>query len=192
MTEADKKEIRKKILGIRRALTEEYLLENSARIAHFIAGTEAWQRSETVYLYAAVSGEVRTDLLAEYACRAGKRLAYPCVRGREMVFIRADSKTVFAKSAFGVPEPCGDTVEDGPGFMCVPGIAFDPAGARLGFGGGYYDRYLSAHKDLVTCGLAFSFQIISGLPKEAHDVPVGCVVTEQGFVIPDGRSAGIQ
>ena len=182
MTQEGKQEIRQRILGIRRALTEETLRDNSARVAHFITGTEAWRKAETVYLYAAVRGEVRTDLLLRQSLLEGKRAAYPAVRGKDMVFLSVDEKTEFRKSAFGIPEPCGGEITEDAGLMCVPGVAFDPDGGRLGFGGGYYDRYLASHNGLVTYALAFTFQILPELPKEIHDVPVCGVVTDKGFV----------
>ena len=77
----------------------------------------------------------------------------------------------------GAPAPSPDLV-------IVPGLAFDPTGARLGRGKGYYDRWLGANPAVKTLGVCFSCQILEKLPAEPHDAHVDAILTEQGFIWP--------
>ncbi len=86
---------------------------------------------------------------------------------------------------FGIPEPVGPTVDTAslpmPALCLVPGVAFTREGARLGRGGGYYDRFLAEFPG-DTVGMAFSFSIVESLPTESHDIPVGWLATPEGII----------
>ncbi len=73
--------------------------------------------------------------------------------------------------AFGILEPAGEEKDriTTPGFMLVPGLAFDKNGNRLGYGGGFYDKYLASHEEIITAALGYDFQIVEKVPSESHD-----------------------
>jgi 5-formyltetrahydrofolate cyclo-ligase len=152
-----------------------------------LIGSPVFQDAACIALYSPTRGEVETAMLFSAARRAGKKVCYPRVVGERMVFIEVDDLASLGKGAFGLLEP-----QEGPGvsvadlqLMVVPGVAFDRSGHRLGYGKGFYDRELhSVGFSGVLIGLCYGFQLLDRLPVEAHDVPVACLVSEQGLFFP--------
>ena len=95
-----------------------------------------------------------------------------------MRFIWIEDLTQVEKSSFGIPEPIADTpvADDKTALVLMPGMAFDPQGRRIGYGGGYYDKFLAAEPDHPTVALCFDFQMVEQLPVEEFDVPVELVL----------------
>ena len=120
------------------------------------------------------SGEVKTEMILKESLRLGKNLWLPRVNGDIMDFFRVRSKDDFEIGAYGILEPKGESKagkeEARDGFMVVPGVAFDADRNRIGFGGGYYDKYLELYPELFTAAVAFGFQIVEGVPTEANDI----------------------
>jgi 5-formyltetrahydrofolate cyclo-ligase len=116
-----------------------------------------------------------------------KRVAVPVVRGQDLIAVAlSETPMQLQRGPFGILEPCGTPCVIHPqeiGCIVVPGIAFDTRGGRLGFGTGYYDRFL---RQLPTttyrCGLAFGIQIVPCVPQAPHDVCMHGIVTEQGCI----------
>ena len=176
----DKQELRARIRAEKRALTQQQIETGSARLAERLYAHPAWQNARAVYGYLSFNQEVRTLPILGRALREGKRVAIPKVYGKEMRFIWMEDVSLVAPSSFGVPEPVADgpVAEDGAALILMPGLAFDPAGGRCGYGGGYYDRYLASHPGHPTLALCFSFQLLPELPCGAFDVPVDFVLSE--------------
>jgi 5-formyltetrahydrofolate cyclo-ligase len=107
-----------------------------------------------------------------------------------MTFHPVERESDLLPGRFGIPEPDGDDGGQGEAvffeLVVVPGMAFDRDGYRLGRGGGYYDRFLSAARFRAAVGLAFAWQLLPELPRDPWDVPVGAVATEEGVI----RAAG--
>ena len=109
----------------------------------------------------------------------GKRVAVPKVFGEtEMRFLWLDDPARIAPGAYGIPEPVDDGPEadDPAALVLMPGLAFDPQGHRLGYGGGFYDRFLAAEPH-PTIALCYAFQLLPQLETEAHDIPVDAVLS---------------
>ena len=138
----------------------------------------------SVFVYASDRGEVQTYTLMEDLLAMNKTVAVPRIddiKARTMQAVPIRSLKDLTPGAFGILAPRGRSKPLGepPELALVPGLAFDPAtGARLGLGGGYYDRYLGEHPDIVAVGLAFELQLIADLPVEPHDRRVVAIVTE--------------
>ncbi len=119
------------------------------------------------------------------ACRAlGKSVALPYIVGKgELKAVRYESDSLMKKSKFGIPEPelksKGDELK--PDVVIAPGIAFDAELYRIGFGGGYYDRFLAC-STAYKIGVCYDYQIVDGIGCEAHDVPMDVVVTEKRII----------
>jgi 5-formyltetrahydrofolate cyclo-ligase len=128
-----------------------------------------------VGLYFATQGEVATDQLFEMLGGA----AYPRVLGRELRFHAVTRLAELQPGAFGIPEPSASAPEVEPQVLVVPGLAFDRSGHRLGYGGGFYDRYLCRSRAL-TIGIALAAHVCDPLPAEPHDQAVSWLVTEAG------------
>jgi len=146
-----------------------------------------FSEARTVGLYAPFGNEVDTHLLCEEARAFGARVAYPGVVQQDMKFVRYDADCAWVPGAFGIPQPrveaqqyteCVVMPEDFD-VIIVPGVAFDRSGNRLGYGKGFYDRYLpKCRTQCVFVGLAYDFQLEDRLPCESHDVYLDYVVTD--------------
>lgn len=114
----------------------------------------------------------------------GKRIALPCVTGEgKMVAVGYNPDTEMRNNVYGIPEPIIDnkTKLEQPDIVIVPGIAFDVRLNRIGFGGGYYDRFLEG-TDAYKIGACFDYQIIEDIDAENHDVPMDIIVTEKRII----------
>lgn len=176
----DKKALRRAIGEKKRALTVREIERRSEQLAARLFKASAYREARSVYAYIAFNQEVRTRPIIERAWSDGKRVAVPKIVGGEMRFIWLESFDRLApQGAFGILEP----VEDGPiagddsALVLVPGLAFDARGHRLGYGGGYYDRWLAAHPGHPTIALCYDFQMVSELHVEAHDRAVDVVIS---------------
>ncbi len=174
----DKKELRRAIRDQKRAMTEEEIISRSARLGELFRASEAYQKAKTIYGYLPYNQEVRTVPMLEQAIRDGKRVAVPKVYGEEMKFLYLDDLTQVAKGYAGIPEPIADepVAEDETALVLMPGLAFDPQGHRIGYGGGFYDKFLSREPNHPTVALCYEFQMLPQLETEEFDIPVDLVL----------------
>ena len=174
----DKKELRRTIRERKRAMTEEEIVNRSAKLGELFAQSDAYKNAKTIYGYLPYNQEVRTVPMLEQALRDGKRVAVPKVYGEEMKFLYLDDLTQVAKGYAGIPEPIADepVADDKTALVLMPGLAFDPEGHRIGYGGGFYDKFLAAEPDHPTLALCYEFQMLPKLDTEEHDIPVDTVL----------------
>lgn len=174
----DKKELRRTIRERKRAMTEEEIVTRSEALGKAFAASELYQKAETVYGYLPYNQEVRTVPMLEQALKDGKKVAVPKVIGDEMVFIYLDDLTQVEKGYAGIPEPIADgpVAEDTQALVLMPGLAFDRKGHRIGYGGGFYDKFLQREQSHPTLALCYEFQLLPYLETEEHDIPVDCVL----------------
>lgn len=180
-----KKALRKNFSSLRKGLdSREAKRKSELAQAHILASHE-WRHARAVALYAALPGEVETDLLLNAAWKSGKLLFLPKVLDAEkrlMRFFPCSGRSDLKKGAFGILEP---PVSDSgtlfqPDFMLVPGLAFDRRGYRLGYGGGFYDTFLAAFiPAFPLAGFAFFLQIVNELPHDPWDVRMNAVCSEE-------------
>lgn len=174
----DKKELRRAIMQRKRAMTQEEIQEKSAELASRFLASDAYRNARTLYGYMPYNQEVRTIPILEQALRDGKRVAVPKVYGDEMRFIYVTDLSIMEKSSFGIPEPVADgPVGDDPhALVLMPGLAFDSQGHRIGYGGGFYDKFLQQEPEHPTVALCYDFQMLPQLNTEEHDIPVDSVI----------------
>ncbi|MCI8873222.1 MAG: 5-formyltetrahydrofolate cyclo-ligase [Lachnospiraceae bacterium] len=140
-------------------------------------------QADTVCLYYPLGKEVNLLPLAETAWRMGKKTAFPRVTGREMQFFQAKSFAEFKEGSFHVMEPVGNReLYQEDALVLAPGLGFDRQGARIGYGGGYYDRYFAGHPHRYKLGAAYAFQLVETLCLEEHDVRMDGVASETGVM----------
>ena len=174
----NKKELRKAIREKKRAMSPEEIEGKSRVLTEKFLRSEAYRAAKTVYGYLPYNQEVRTVALLEQVLRDGKRVAVPKCYGDEMRFIWMEDLSKVEKGYAGIPEP----VEDGPvaddktALVLMPGLAFDPQGHRIGYGGGFYDRFLADEPDHPTLALCYDFQMLDHLETEEFDIPVDAVL----------------
>ena len=108
----------------------------------------------------------------------GKKVAVPKVYGDEMKFIYLTDLSQVEKGYSGIPEPIADepVADDPTALVLMPGLAFDPEGHRIGYGGGFYDKFLAAEPNHPTLALCYEFQVLPKLETEAFDIPVDRVL----------------
>ena len=174
----DKKELRSMIRARKRAMTEAEICQRSEALGKLFAASPLYQAAKTIYGYLPYNQEVRTVAMLEQAIRDGKKVAVPKVYGEEMRFIYIEDMTQVEKGYAGIPEPVADepVAEDVTALVLMPGLAFDPEGHRIGYGGGFYDRFLEQEPDHPTLALCYEFQMLPHLETEEHDIPVDCVL----------------
>lgn len=174
----DKKELRRSIRERKRAMTEEEIVSRSEKLGVLFAQSEAYKNAKTIYGYLPYNQEVRTVPMLEQALKDGKKVAVPKVYGDEMKFLYLDDLTKVSKGYAGIPEPIADgpVADDETALVLMPGLAFDPQGHRIGYGGGFYDKFLAAEPKHPTLALCYEFQMLPELDTEEHDIPVDTVL----------------
>ncbi len=182
----DKNQIRQRMLALRRQLSHESVAAKGKVIARRLRGFSCWRNAAVLLAYVNVANgrdnEVPTRPLIAEAIASGRQVLVPiALRGGTMAWSRLESLDELAISRFGVPEPppgLRRLTEPPRDALCLtPGIAFTPDGYRIGYGGGYYDRFL-ANFDGISVGLAFEEQLLEDFPRSAYDIPVQSVITD--------------
>lgn len=174
----DKKELRREIREKKRAMTEAQIEEKSRRLSELFAASQLYRNAKTIYGYLPYNQEVRTVPMLLQALADGKRVAVPKVYGDEMKFIYLDDLSAVEKGYAGIPEPVADepVADDETALVLMPGLAFDPQGHRIGYGGGFYDKFLAKEPNHPTLALCFDFQMLPELKTEEFDIPVDQVL----------------
>ena len=174
----NKQELRQAIRARKRAMTEEDILRRSEILAEKFARSNAYRAAKTIYGYLPYNQEVCTVPMLRRALEEGKRVAVPKVYGDDMKFIYLDDLSQVAKGYAGIPEPVanGPVAQDETALVLMPGLAFDRAGHRIGYGGGFYDKFLAREPHHPTVALCYDFQVMDRLETEEFDIPVDLVI----------------
>lgn len=173
----DKTALRQQIRLQKRQMEQAEILEKSQQLFRHFTATDAYRNAKSIYGYMSYNQEVRTLPILEQALRDGKRVAIPKCYGPEMRFIWMEDLSQTAPNR-GIPEPIADgpLADDPDALVLMPGMAFDRAGHRIGYGGGYYDKFLAQEPNHPTVALCFSFQVLEHLETEEFDIPVDLVL----------------
>ncbi len=174
----DKTALRKQIRDLKRQMTKEQIDAASASLAEQFFATDYYRNARTIYGYLPYNQEVRTVPILRQALRDGKRVAVPKVYGEDMRFIYLENLEHVAEGYAGIPEPVADepVAQDTEALVLMPGLAFDRQGHRIGYGGGFYDRFLDREPNHPTVALCYAFQMFDHLETEEFDIPVDCVL----------------
>lgn len=174
-----KKKLRKEILARRQTLTEAERERGKFLITERILGHQWYYLSDTILGFVSYGSEICTTEILENSLRDGKRVYVPRVEGQQMQFYRMNSLTELQEGYKGIREPQGDTEcfiydpeQAGRCLLLMPGSVFDPFGHRMGYGGGFYDRYLADKEALRLRSIAIGFccQQVENVPVEGTDV----------------------
>lgn len=188
--ETTKAEARRCALEARDALSVAEHTRHSAAICARATALPELRAAATVFSFAAFRSEVDTAALTAWALAVGKVLCMPRILGPQLMaaYQVSDPPTDLTPGTWGIPEPREGLPEIPPDTVdavVVPGSAFDLAGNRCGYGGGYYDSYLThTRPDVPRIALAFDVQIVPNLAYETHDLPVTAIVTETRVIRP--------
>lgn len=189
---SQKKELRKEAKSYRKSLSECDRLDKSSAIISNLKALKDFQKAEVILMYASLPDEVETLSLIRELTEEGKRQVYcPVTRGDEMEFYRISSVDDLKEGNFHVLEPepltenCLELQNDVHYCMLMPGLMFDKRGNRLGYGKGYYDKYLArVPKDvnITTIALSYESMVKDAIPAEETDWRADYVVTENEVI----------
>ena len=173
----DKADIRTRMRALRKQLN------TPQAVGEIVRHIDALPSGQVVALYQAIGAEMPTEALATALLEQGRTLCLPVVTSREeaMVFRLWSPGDPLEDDLAGCPAPLELASLVVPDVVITPLVAFDGAGYRLGQGGGYYDRTFAVLPDAVRVGLAFAGQEVEDLPREAHDIRLHGVLTENGY-----------
>lgn len=183
----EKKEMRKTMIGQLKQMERLQYEQHSRAIHDRLFADPLFQQAETIGITVSAFPEVDTLELIERAWREGKKVAVPKCKAktRQMDFRLITDFEQLEVVYMELREPIESVTESVSSasidFLLVPGVIFSEKGYRVGFGGGYYDRFLVNYQG-ITRSLAFDLQLRTDVPVEAHDLPVGGIYTETKFI----------
>jgi 5-formyltetrahydrofolate cyclo-ligase len=178
----EKSSLRKLLLGRRDNLSADFMKIASKQIQKNLKKIEAYREAQTIASYYSIGSEVRTQDIMQEIISNGKTLALPKVDGDELVFYNVKKFEDLEKGEFGIMEPKENCpVVDKFDIILVPAVAMTRAGLRLGYGRGFYDRFLS-DKNITSVALTYSKLVVKHIPKSNNDVPIHWVVTEDDVI----------
>ena len=178
-----KKKLRKQYLALRRSLPPEQVAAWSEQLNDLIIASEVFQHAGVIMGYLAFDGEPNIDRALQTALRQGKQVCVPAFTAQKGIMRAASLQDVadLPVGEFGIRAVPQEAVSVAPAtidLLLTPGLLFTTDGARLGLGGGYYDRFLPAATRAVRLGVLFECFLLPELPLEPHDARVSALVTE--------------
>ena len=190
MIKKQKDDIREEYKQRRMEMPIEERHRRDEAICHVAEGLVSFRYAEYVLLYAATEGEIDVNAIAELALEKGKKVCFPRCdkKTHTMTYHMVNSLDELAVDSYGILEPAEDAPvyepdkDTGAAVCFVPGLVYDKAGYRLGYGKGFYDRYLSAFSG-CTIGVVYSDYILPVVPRGRFDVSVDILLTEKGVKI---------
>lgn len=184
---AKKSDIRRKTIQKRLLMSEKEVLEKSRIITKMVLGLQEYQHADAIFCYVDFRNEVRTREIIEESWSRKKAVAVPKVEGDVMKFYHFQQWADLKEGYMGILEPEEACEEISPEnencLMIMPGVAFDEKRNRIGYGGGYYDKYLSQMDGIYKAAIAFENQIYQELPCEEYDLKPNIILTEKRSII---------
>jgi 5-formyltetrahydrofolate cyclo-ligase len=180
----EKNLIRKQMKQLRADMTRTERFEKSMQIFEQLITVPEFKRADRIYTYVSMDNEIDTIMLIDYSLSLEKRVFVPRVSGKDMEFYEISDISELNPDYMGIYEPDINGKEPDysrTGFMCMPGLAFDRSYNRIGYGGGFYDRYLSVDNKLYKAALAYEAQLLESIPAQDGDVRPDMIVTEESI-----------
>lgn len=184
----NKKNIREEIIDKRNNLILDIKQNYDSLIFEEIINSEIYKKSKKIFTYISFGSEVDTIKLINYSFSNNKEVYVPKTnkQTKDMIALKIHNFNNMSVDKWGIIEPKSvDKANIGTDFdlIIMPGIAFDKQGNRIGYGGGYYDKYISKLNNASNLlALAYDFQIIQDIESESHDIKVDFILTNKGFI----------
>ena len=175
----------RKILRERRdGMSEEDVLQSSRIITDTLLESDLFQNCNSLFAYSDVRNEVHTRPLIDFCFKTGKPVFVPVTQKYEMFFSEIHSFSELEDSLYGIPSPKNPipTEPDSGSLFVVPGLGFDKCGNRIGYGAGFYDKYLCCRSRLHLVGFCFESQLEDELPADKNDIRMDSVLTEKRWI----------
>jgi 5-formyltetrahydrofolate cyclo-ligase len=182
----NKKDLRKKTITKLKSLSVIQKLEIEQRLRNRLFHSESWKKAKTIGITISQGFEWDTEPIIEKAWDEGKAVCVPkCFANKEMFFYRIHDFQQLEKGLYDIPEPNPEKAtnvnKQEIDLLIVPGVVFGENGYRIGFGGGYYDRFLVDFPN-ETISMASHFQVINQIPINSFDIPVQYIVMEEDMI----------
>lgn len=180
----DKDSIRREYLAKRNAMPLTLVRSLSDEICDFVLGWDVYQHAQTMFFYYPLGNEVSLLPVIRDALKSGRHVAFPKTVRDTMEFYEISDLGELEVGRFHVMEPTiasKQPFQAEPELCFVPGVVFDDAGGRFGYGKGYYDRYFAARKTVKLVGCAYQCQMADRLPTDAWDIRMDLLLSEQGI-----------
>ena len=175
----DKKVLRKEFIERRNKMAQEQVALASDAIFLYVKAYMQKSNFKTIFCYESYKNEVQTRSIMEYFFKKGKDVYIPVVTGAEMRLAKWAPDMTYTINRFGIKEPQSPVFYTGPiDAAIVPGLAFTKDGVRLGYGGGYYDKWFAENPEVYKIGLCYRWQLVSTLPEEHFDIRMNTVICE--------------
>lgn len=179
-----KKTIRHEVRLKKKEITEQKRQELGNRIYETLIKLPEFIEANSISIYVDFNQEVPTRAMIELAWKLGKEVASPVVENGIMEFYCYHSMEDLKPNDYGILEPCKKYGTVSPNSLVImPGVAFDENRNRIGYGGGFYDRYMEKHSNLKNVAIAFEFQIYKELYCEEKDYKPTKIITEDRIII---------
>ena len=176
---AERKASLRRTMKERRGENENRDVKETLLLENFLRTEAAGKESFLVYL--SFSSEAPTDKLIARLTAAGKRIYAPRAEGKEMAAVPLGED--FSLSPYGIREPLGSPWAGSIDVAVVPLLAADEQGNRLGYGGGYYDKFLKSRPETLAVGWCFDFQLVREVPREEFDEKIDYLVTDKRLIM---------
>jgi 5-formyltetrahydrofolate cyclo-ligase len=182
----DKKELRKLLLKQRSELSKEDCRKLSKIVCKYLTELDIYKQADTIFAYSSIRNEIACDYLIEKAISDGKKVALPRVISsdddNEMQFFYCLEVENLEEGFMGISEPEEDysnlAVPSEKTLIVLPGLAFGRNFGRIGYGKGFYDRYLSLYEENVqSVAVCYDFQLLDKVPTDEHDIPANVIIT---------------
>lgn len=179
----NKKAVRQHYSSVRNNISDAEKQKYDADILLLLINSKLLDKYDNILSYVSYRSEVDTINILKHLFNIGKNVYTPKVLNKtEMVFIKTNDLTDLTEGYMGIPEPTdGEAFEVNNGICLVPGLTFDESGNRMGYGGGYYDRFLS-DKDLIKIGLTYECLLSDKVLTEETDVKMDYIITEKRVI----------
>lgn len=181
----EKNRLRRDLLEKRKNLPQSLRREKSTLILKVLLSEKVFSDASSVALYFPVNGEVDTREIFKKCVDLEKKVFFPKTLDSDLVFLRTRNIEELTPGGFSIPEPPADAERarsDELDLVLVPGVAFDFSGNRIGYGKGFYDRFLKDIPRQMRFGLAYRFQVLESVPSDETDVKTGRIITEDGAI----------
>ncbi len=175
-----KSEIRKKCIEKRKNMGQDYINKQSETIINKVINLEEYKKAKHIFTYISAPFEVCTDRLINQSIADNKIILVPILVSKtQMAAGIISNDTVFIKNRYNIDEPKIKNIYDGKiDIIITPGLSFDNDGTRLGYGGGFFDRFFEIHKEAFKIGLSLDELMAVNLPCEIHDIKMDMIITQ--------------
>jgi 5-formyltetrahydrofolate cyclo-ligase len=183
-----KKEIRAMAEGIRKSIGHKEQKMFDEMIINNLFSWSYYKDSVYIFCFVSFRSEIKTSKILKTALAEGKTVTVPKVdlrSGLMKAYIIENLNKDLRPGEYGILEPSDDCTEaeySKIDLIIAPGLSFTKSGARLGYGGGYYDKFMAKHSDIPVCALTYDRLILDFLPVKDHDIPVDALITEKGVI----------